>query len=399
MMNIEELIKKQNIIEKNMKLDLKKLEYLFVKSNTSSKMNRIIYDLALFSDIYRMCYPDTPNEYLSWEKNRKLSLLLDNKILDMCNEFNKNIVINNKLFNDMSSNVLLSFSDYPFYKFLSNKIKGYSNKKINDSIIEFLNSYDNKLCKMFKDKINNNEIFYSCDLGESYGETSNIDSLRKNFITLTFNERKNVDDGIFLVHEFGHSYEHEVMYNRSMTIKADSTPFFEISSCFFEYAYMNYLKDNKLLDDNLMTIFDLYYKNLLLFNMDIYTISSYINNNDDISICEDMINIDEDVWLDIDKIKNKLNFYMFSKNREPLNVREAYIYGIGKLFAVILYDSYKNDPNNFRKEFVNSLCNYSLVKDISAFNNLGINEDELVNGNILRKRLEKDKEWYNEGIY
>lgn len=90
---------------------------------------------------------------------------------------------------------------------------------------------------------------------------------------------------------------------------------------------------------------------------------------------------------------------MFSKNREPLDLRETYIYGIGKLFAVILYDSYKNDSNNFKKEFVNTLCNYPLTKDISAFSNLGINEDELINGNILKKRLKKDKEWYNERVY
>ena len=43
MMTVEELLEKQNIIERNLELDLRKLEYLFVKSNTTSKINKIIY--------------------------------------------------------------------------------------------------------------------------------------------------------------------------------------------------------------------------------------------------------------------------------------------------------------------------------------------------------------------
>ena len=237
-------------------------------------------------------------------------------------------------------------------------------------------------------------------MGKDDGETSNIDCLRKNFITLKYNYRRNIDDAVSTMHEFGHSYEHEVMYGRNMPFLADATPFFEVCSCFFEYAYMNYLRENKLLDKDIKIIFDLYYKNILLYNMDIYTISNYIKKSDTIDIHEEFINVnDEEIWLETDKVKDKLNYYMFSKNREPLDLRETYIYGIGKLFAVILYDSYKNDPNNFKKEFVNTLCNYPLTKDISAFSNLGINEDELINGNILKKRLKKDKEWYNERVY
>lgn len=140
--------------------------------------------------------------------------------------------------------------------------------------------------------------------------------------------------------------------------------------------------------------------NMLLIIIDIYTISNYIKKSKFIDIHEEIINVnDEEIWLETDRVKDKLNYYSNSLNREPLNFRDTYIYGIGKLFAVILYDSYKNDPNNFKKEFANALCNYPLTKDISAFNNLGITEEELVSGNILKKRLKKDKERYNERVY
>ena len=399
-MTVEELIEKQNKIEKYLESDLRKLEYLYAKSNTSSKMNRILYDLVIFSDIYRMCYPDLSKEYFSWEKNEKLSRVLDKKIIEIYNEFNKCVINNNDFYNAISSNVIKRFNNYPLYRYLSNKIQGYNNKELNESMYEFLNSYDSKLCKMFKDKINNCEIFYSFDANKDIGENANIDCLRKNFITLRYNDRKNIDDAASVMHEFGHSYEHELMYNRNVSLLADATPFFEVCSSFFEYAYMNYLKENRILDKDIKIIFDLYYKNILLFNIDIYTISNYIKKSEFIDIHEEIINVnDEEIWLETDKVKDKLNYYMFSKNREPLNFRDTYIYGIGKLFAVILYDSYKNDPNNFKKEFANALCNYPLTKDISAFNNLGITEEELVSGNILKKRLNKDKEWYNERVY
>ena len=65
-MTVEELIEKQNKIEKYLESDLRKLEYLYAKSNTSSKIDKIVYDLVIFSDIYRMCYSDLPKEYFSW---------------------------------------------------------------------------------------------------------------------------------------------------------------------------------------------------------------------------------------------------------------------------------------------------------------------------------------------
>lgn len=399
-MKIEELIEKQNKIDKYLELDLNKLEYLYAKANTNSKMNKILYDLDFFSDIYRMCYPDLPKEYFSWEKDKNYSLLLGDKVLEMYIKFYDNIIINNELYNAMSNNVIKCFDNYPLYRYLSNLVRGYSNKELNESMFEFLNSYDSKLCKMFKDKIDNCEIFYNFDLDANIGENLNVDSLRKNFIRLKYNYRKNTDDAASIMHEFGHSYEHELMYNRNMSVLADATPFFEICSSFFEYAYMNYLKENRLLNKDLEVIFDLYYKNILLFNIDIYAISNYIKKSEFIDICDEKINInDEEIWLEIDRVKDNLNYYINTLNREPLNFRKTYIYGIGKLFAVILYDSYKNDPNYFKKEFANALCNYPLTKDISTFSNLGINEEELVSGNILKKRLMKDKEWYNERVY
>lgn len=398
-MTVEELKEKQKIIEKNLESDLRKLEYLYAKSNTSSKMNRILYDLAIFSNIYSLYYPNQ-SLYLPWYKSLEMDFLFENTFLNKSLQFNKYVVGNNDLYNNISSSVIKSFYDYPFYKYMTNKFSRYSNKDLNDSMFEFLNSYDSKLCKKFRDKIKDLEIFYNVNTNKYIGVTFDIRCLNKNYITLNFGNKKTIENAETVMHEFGHVIEFESLYNRLPNYLIYDIPFYEINSSFFEYAYINYLKENKLFNDDLKVVFDSFYKETLLRHIDIFTISSYIKENTKITIYDDIVNIDdEEVWKEIDRVKDKLNYYVNTADREPLNFKDTYIYGIGKLFAVILYDSYKNDPNNFKKEFANALCNYPLTKDISAFSNLGINEEELISGNILKKRLDSDRKWYNERVY
>ena len=57
--------------------------------------------------------------------------------------------------------------------------------------------------------------------------------------------------------------------------------------------------------------------------------------------------------------------------------------------SIYLYDSYKKEPSSFKKEFRNSLLNYPYMNSLSAFENLGINEDTLVKNDVLRKVLKK----------
>lgn len=57
--------------------------------------------------------------------------------------------------------------------------------------------------------------------------------------------------------------------------------------------------------------------------------------------------------------------------------------------SIYLYDSYKKEPTIFKKKFRNSLLNYPYMNSLSAFENLGINEDTLVKNDVLRKVLKK----------
>lgn len=99
---------------------------------------------------------------------------------------------------------------------------------------------------------------------------------------------------------------------------------------------------------------------------------------------------DEDVISSAKSIQERLNYYSLASNKDDIiKYRKAYIYGIGSLMSIYLYDSYKKDPNYFKKEFRNSLINYPYVNSLSAFENVGINLEVLTKGDALKRILKK----------
>ena len=87
------------------------------------------------------------------------------------------------------------------------------------------------------------------------------------------------------------------------------------------------------------------------------------------------------------KLKEHLNYYTLVFDLgEEINFRSSFIYGLGGLFSIYLYDNYKQDPNDFRKEFRNAFINYQ-DNGIEAFKNIGITEEEIIKGHTLKKVL------------
>ena len=90
------------------------------------------------------------------------------------------------------------------------------------------------------------------------------------------------------------------------------------------------------------------------------------------------------------EIQEKLNYYYLpSEQGDVVKYRNSFVYGIGSLCAIYLYENYKLDPNNFRKEFRNALLTYPYIKNLSAFESVGITYEKLMSGDTLRKLLKK----------
>ena len=91
-------------------------------------------------------------------------------------------------------------------------------------------------------------------------------------------------------------------------------------------------------------------------------------------------------------MQEKINFYNLPSDvNDVININGSFIYGIGKLYSVYLYEAYKSNPNEFKKEFRNALINYPTIGGIEAFGNLGITEDVLVKGDALKRVLKNLK--------
>jgi len=365
-----------------------KLNYIYAKANTKSKKKRIIYDLFNFS---RMCYEHFGIEKtFDWEKDKEIIKLIE----DYTIAFIENTLGMKEMFSEVPKSIIDTFAEvkYPFYKDYNKLLNGLTDLEIQDITFAFLNSFDPKLLNQYKEKLENCEIFdvgiYS-KTGYS-GLTYPFESLRKNLIFCDNDINGSVLTASILMHEFGHSLEYDTMYRCGVTEYGraiDKLPYSEVSSRFFEYAFLNYLKENKIYENDANICLMGYYKTMLSY---IYKISVIYEMN--------FVNINKYGYAEIkdpkvseyaNSVKEKLNYYALpSEAGQEIAYRDSFLYGIGGLFSIYLYENYKQDPNNFKKEFKNALINYR-YNDIDAFKDVGITTEILTKSPILKRALTK----------
>ena len=141
----------------------------------------------------------------------------------------------------------LDFSDKDYYK----KLPKLNYNEMIDILMSFLKDFDNdiylKLSKKGKEgKIIETQINY-------YGYVLPFESIKDSIIVI------NNDSDIYnlsfmstLAHECGHLFEIEHLYSQdNITFRRDSMSsiFCEVSSTFFEYAFLRYLEDNKIFEN------------------------------------------------------------------------------------------------------------------------------------------------------
>ena len=392
-MNIDKQLKVQKDLKEILDTYKSKLIDMYNRANTKSKKMRIMCDLMSFSEIYQKAFPDEP--LLCWETDNEfidLMSISDNKTL---NTFKEHVNKNNELYSKISSKVIEDYSkvNYPFYKnncYSWNKLNRLSNKEIIDITSSFLDDYDKNMYKMFIEKVNNLELLYSDEWEDNIyeGVTNNIDCLNLNYISLNLAYGNNIDTAVTLVHENAHCFEYSLQFNKNISLFAYNTPFSEVCSCFFEYAFLNYLKDNRIYLNDTNLCLDAYYKQIFssMFEVNLLT------KMDDVELCDNCSMHFNDLELNkyADSIKEKVNFYDLVNLGENINVINSYIYGFGRTFGIYMYNNYKKDPELFKRNLNNVLCSYPLVNDISSFESIGISKDNLLNSSIMKKELIKN---------
>ena len=378
MITIEELLKDYE----------HKLNEIYARANTKSKRKRIVNDLITFSNICSEHFG--VDKEFEWERDLKIISLLKNYRVP----FIQNIVKNTELFYNIFTSVLNSFIEgsYSIYNYYGKEYRRLTERELEELILEFLNSYDPALQKDFCDKLEHAELFYS-DLHGYAGLTYPIGCLNKNLIFFNSDLWRNINDISVIAHEYGHCFEMKNFYMTGRGNYLDVIyvkPFYEISSRFFEYAFLKFLQENNVYNDDVMKCLNTYLFDLLIRTYNIVLLYSM----SELSIDElDNAYILDDSFMDKAKvIQEKINYYSLPfKKGDVIKYRYSFLYGIGDLFSIYLYENYKEDSHNFKKEFRNALLAYPYCDDTSSFERVGITHELLIEGDALKRVLRNSR--------
>jgi len=363
-----------------------KLNEVYAGANTKSKRKRIARDLVTFGSLCYL-YFGIDKEY-DWDFDHSLIHLTE----DSGVKFVQKVMFNSSFYEKMFKNVVDTFIsvDFPFYKDYYRDYNRIPDYEFQDIIFSFLNSYDPKLLKNFKEMLENGNVFCA-DLEDCQGFTFPCECLNKNFVFYEDSENT-VGVAATVVHEYGHCFEMNNFYNTGATNffdKAYRTPYYEISSKFFGYAFLRYLKENNIYKKDAEMRLGIYYIDLLInsFNINLLKFMEQIEINE-----EENVNVGDDTLVYAREIQEKLNYYdIVSSDEYCFNYRSSYIYGLGSIYGIYLYDNYKKDPSYFKKEFQNALLSYPYSGNLDSFERIGVNFDVLTSCKVLKRVLEDSK--------
>ena len=361
----------------------KKLLDLYARANTKSKKKKIVYDLFNFASI---CYDFFGiDKTYEWDYDPEMISLLE----DIALPFADNIIEDREDYLEITNSVINTFIEtkYNFYKDHGIKVYSLSPYEIQQLTFDFLNHYDEDLLKRYREKILNQELFDISMITQTgfAGATYPMQGLKKSLIFCDDTINSLFGAATFM-HELGHSDEYETKakcgYSDYATISSKS-PYQEVSSRFLEYAFLKYLQENKIYTNDTKITLRYYYTSMLehLYCANLICKTPFININR-----QGFTEINDACIASYARtLQEGLNYYdMPSELGEQINFRNSFIYGIGSLFSIYLYEKYKEEPKYFKKEFRNTLINYPYT-NIEAFENVGVTKEKIVEGKILKK--------------
>lgn len=376
-----------NSIEELVDYYEKKLTNEYLRANTKSKRKKIVRDLIAFKQICQERFEI--DKTFAWEQDDEiLSLTQSGRVA-----FVKEVANNCPIYNSIFTNVLNTFieEEYPMYKYYQKNYQRLTLKEVQEIIFDFLAHYDEKLLQKLKNKMDRDELLCGPLIGYK-GTTYSIGTLKTNLMFYTKDYGTNIDSASTIVHELGHSAEMDSYYKVGKTNYFDivrGSPYYELSSRFLEYAFLNYLKENNILIEDVnirihRLLFDLLVRSYEI--MMIYRLK-YI----DIDELDNVYIADNSIKEEAEEIQKKINYYSLqSSPGDIFKYRHSFLYGIGDISSTILYEKYKEDPTYFKKEFTNASLSYPYM-GLTAFEKVGLTVEKMIESAPLKKLLRNSK--------
>lgn len=366
------------------KREVARYEYLYAKANTKSKKREIAYDLIFFEDMYNNFMNDEVE--FSWSDDMDLI----NVRIEVANCLVGNVLKEQHLLKEIFAkqfNIFLE-EDFSLYTDYSKNYHKFSEELMQENVGMFLRNIDTSLVDRFKDKLINGELFINNTIKGFSGLTFPLEAVDKNIIMYVSRGYGTIEDARILAHELGHDFEFENAKRSGITSvwnKISKTIYVEVCSCFFEYAFINYLIDNRIYLEDALMLRRRYLNGTLYYLSYALTLLSVDRLKIDFSF--DTLLEDKDVVDYANELLMKMNSYEQQYViGDKLNFRASFVYALGKLMGIYVYEMYKNNQKDFLANFRKVLIDYK-DNTFESFEMIGITKDMMVNGDVLRRVL------------
>lgn len=356
-----------------------KLNNEYLKAGSKSKQKRILYDLYTYENF---C-----NTIL--EINNKHKWYMNDELIPDNNQFLDTINKNKKYYFKLSKEVINSFikEKYPLYRNYGKQLPKLNYNEMAEILKEFLKEFDQNILNKFDNKIRENKVLET-QIKYYEGYILPFESIKDSLIILNNDsDNYNLSFMMTLAHEFGHFYEIEHLYSQdNISFRKNSmmSPYCEVSSSFLEYAFLMYLKENKIFEHSTNLCLTEYYIRVFVYNFCMHLISMKKDINPYI---ESVYIEEENIKQYADYIMKKTNYYGIQEYNQGLDYRDSYIYAIGGIYAINMYEKYKENKEYFKEELKKSFLIYPNNFSPEVFKNLGIDNNQIKNNEVLKKVL------------
>lgn len=376
-------------IKELFKREVDRYEYLYAKANTKSKKKEIAYDLIFFEMMYNNLVDE--KVVFSWSNDIDLIRI---RLLEI-NKFINNVLKEQDLCREIFENSFNIFIEEE-YSLYTDYYKGYH--KLSEELLQkyigmFLRSIDISLVDRFKNKLENLELFMNNDLGEhKLGLTFPLEAINKNIIMFSAYGYYTVESASALVHELGHDFEFDYTRRAGMTGfcgKILESLYAEVCPHFFEYAFINYLIENKIYLEDALMLRRRYLNQIVYYLSEVLSIMNI-----------DSLKIDYkyNTLLETDDVVDYANELIMKINScaelynvgDKISFRSAFVYSMGRLMSICLYEIYKENPKEFLSNFRKVLIDYK-NNGFESFSKIGITKELMSNGEVLRRVLKDTK--------
>ena len=363
-------------------------------NGNKAKHRRKLIDFNTYNLLLTTMYDDEkePNVFINTKKFDKLDKKDDFSLADF--------ISNNKVYYTSTiDNFLKILNDNQFYYVFKNP-----KEKINDDlafnlICGFYNSLDESKGKIVESIINSNNLILTEPLDKlGYeGLCLHLHDEKLPYLLCECDEQNlNLESILTIVHELGHSIEYIYSSNRSMNcFYAKDLMTVEITSLFYEYLFLDYLKKHHL------------------FNEDINNALGFILY----ARCENALSLKKVFSREIECEFGKLKYIDNTAYIKQRNIYKTYEdedhnlyqfqydsqddlrYTLGNAYALHFLKQYNDDPELFNRNFNDFLSTRSLLTLDQILNLFNIDKEEFLSLKQVKPIVKQYVRNYNKELY